>query len=176
MLVDVELWGHVRRIGFARRGFERSQVRAVDLVTLHQADVFQVRRTVLDHGDHVDEHRQIGRHQLGPRGAFLVRGVEDVRDVCQVRESASSLVAVEQVHRNVLDALSIPPRRDRPMMFQFPVRCRCSTRFPPITPLAPTTTAVFISFSVSEYRDITMSGQVDHRSRYCDIGVRFEGG
>jgi len=93
------------RIGFARRGFERPEVTAVDLVALHQADVRELGRCGFHGVDHVGQHGEVGRHQFSPGRAVLIGGVEEVRDVAKCAELDARVGCVEQVDGHMPDAL-----------------------------------------------------------------------
>ncbi len=114
LLVDVEFRRHMVGIGFARRRLERPEMRAIDLVTLHQADVLQPRRYRFDRVYRIDQHRQVWRHQLGPARPVLIGGIEDVRCVGEVCELVSGIRRVEQVDGNMADfahGFSTAPRQ-----------------------------------------------------------------
>jgi hypothetical protein len=104
LLVDVEFRRHVRRIGLARRRLEWAQMRAIDLVALHQAYVPQACGDGLDGVEQVVQHGDVGRHELGPGGLVLIGCVEHVRGAAQSRELGSGVIDVQQIDGDVLHA------------------------------------------------------------------------
>jgi hypothetical protein len=80
---------------------------AVHLVALHEADVLEVRRHRLDRVDDVDEHRDVGRDELGPGRFVLVRGIEDVGDLGEGAQFGSGDSRVQQVDAEVANAFRV---------------------------------------------------------------------
>ena len=111
LLVDVEFRRHVVGVVFARRRLERPEMRAIDLVALHQADVLQIRRDRLDGVYDIHQHGEVGRHQLGPARPVLIGGIEDMGHVGEMRELVAGIRRVEKIDRDVADFARLPHRR-----------------------------------------------------------------
>jgi len=104
LLVYVELGRHVSSVAFFGGCLEGAEVGAVYFIALHEADVPEVCGHGLEGIDDVDEHRQVGRHKLGPRGAILVGGIKDVCDLGALCELFAGLGSVEQVDGDMANA------------------------------------------------------------------------
>jgi hypothetical protein len=101
LLLDVELRRHVRRVVLARWGLERAEVRAVDLVALHELHVPQFIGDRLDRVQRVDQHPLVRLNQARERRRVLVGGIEDVGHVREAAELHLRVLRIEQVDADV---------------------------------------------------------------------------
>jgi hypothetical protein len=96
----------VRRVVLSRRGLERAEVRAIDLVALHQAHVAE-KGGVPDGVQDGAEHRNVRRHEFRPARPVLIGGVEDVRDLRELRRDVARGSGIEQVGGDVPDSRAL---------------------------------------------------------------------
>jgi hypothetical protein len=78
---------------------------AINFVTLHEADVLQTVSYRLNRLDYISKHGEIRWHKLGPGRPILVGGIENVGYIGEVTKFLSAVVSIEQIYRNVSDAI-----------------------------------------------------------------------
>ena len=103
LLRQVELGREMPGVLLPGRGGERPEVRAVDLVALHEAHVPQPGRCGLHRVHHVLQHGLVRSQQRRAGRSILVGGVEQVRDPGQPGEGVARALRVEQVGGDVPD-------------------------------------------------------------------------
>src|SRR3981081_2840369 len=105
LLIDIEFWRHMVSVGLACRRLEWPEMGAINFVSLHQANVLQTMGYHPNRLDHISKHGEIRWHEFGPSRPILVGGIENVGYIGEVTKFLPAVVSIEQIYRNMPDAI-----------------------------------------------------------------------